>query len=79
MNRARELVDDAVRLLRGHGFVPTISNGGKHVRVRWFDHGRRFTLFISQSPSDRHARTKSRTLLRRLLRANGTPENGGAS
>src|SRR5262249_17478541 len=49
MNRATELVHDAVTLLQRHGFVPTVSNGGKHVRVRWVDQGRRFTLYIRQS------------------------------
>ena len=50
MNRATELVHDAVTLLQRHGFVPTVSNGGKHVRVRWVDQGRRFTLYIPASP-----------------------------
>jgi hypothetical protein len=71
MTRASELVHDAVTLLRGHGFVPTVSNGGKHLRVRWFDQGRRYTLVISQSPSDRHARINSLAILRRMLRNNG--------
>jgi hypothetical protein len=71
MNRASELVDDAVTLLRNHGLVPTVANGGKHVRVRWFDQGRRFTLFIPASPSDRRSRLNSRAVLRRILRNNG--------
>jgi hypothetical protein len=71
MNRASELVHDAVALLRDHGFTPTVSNGGKHIRVRWFDQGRRYTLVISQSPSDRQARINSRAVLRRILRNNG--------
>jgi len=41
MNRADELVHDAVSLLRDRGFVPTVSNGGRHLRIRWFDSGRR--------------------------------------
>jgi hypothetical protein len=73
MNRAQELVHDAVRRLRAHGFRPVVSNGGKHVRVRWFDRGRRYTLFISASPSDRRTRLNSRAVLRRLLRIHGTP------
>jgi hypothetical protein len=72
MNRARELVHDTVRLLRRHGFVPVVSNGGKHLRVRWFDNqGRRYTLIIPASPSDRRTRLNSRAVLRRLLRGNG--------
>jgi len=71
MKRAAELVHDAVSLLREHGFAPTVSNGGKHLKVRWFDRGRRYTLVISQSPSDRQARINSLTTLRRLLRASG--------
>jgi hypothetical protein len=71
MTRGQELVHDAVAMLRDRGFVPTVSNGGKHTRVRWFDHGRRFTLYIPASPSDHRARLNSRAVLRRILRANG--------
>jgi len=71
MNRATELVRDAVALLRGHGFTPAVSNGGKHVRVRWFDHGRRYTLYVPSTPSDHRARLNSRAVLRRILRNNG--------
>jgi hypothetical protein len=71
MNRADELVHDAVSLLRDRGFVPTVSNGGKHVRVRWFDRGRRYTLYIPASPSDRRTRLNSRATLRRMMRNNG--------
>ena len=71
MNRAAELVHDAVTLLRDHGFVPTVGSSGQHVRVRWFDQGRRFTLFIPASPSDHRARLNSRAVLRRILRSNG--------
>ena len=72
MNRAAELVNDAVSLLRDRGFVPTVSNGGKHTKVRWFDQGRRFTLYIPATPSDHRARLNSRAVLKRILR------NGGA-
>ena len=78
MKRAAELVHDAVALLRGHGFVPTVSNGGKHLRVRWLDHGRRHTLYIPASPSDWRARANSRAVLRRILR-NGSPGRRRAS
>jgi hypothetical protein len=71
MNCAAELVHDAIILLQDHGFVPTVSNGGKHLKVRWFDQGRRYTLVVSQSPSDRHARLNSLATLRRMLRSNG--------
>jgi hypothetical protein len=71
VKRTAELVHDAVTLLRGHGFVPTVSNGGKHLKVRWLDQGRRYTLVISQSPSNQNARLKSRAVLRRILRGNG--------
>jgi len=71
MRRAEELIRDAVVLLQDRGFVPTVSNGGKHVRVRWFDHGRRYTLYVPASPSDQRARLNSRAVLRRILRSNG--------
>ena len=71
MNRATELVDDAVTLLKSRGFVPTVSNGGRHVRVRWHDQGRRFTLYIPATPSDHRARLNSRAVLKRILRSKG--------
>ena len=77
MKRAAELVDDAVNLLRDRGFVPTVSNGGRRLRVRWFDQGRRYTLFIPASPGDWRARLNSRAVLKRILRTNGM--QGGAS
>jgi hypothetical protein len=79
MTRASELVHDAVALLRDYGFVPTVSTGGKHVRVRWLDRGRRYTLFIPASPSDVRSRLNSRGVLKRILRANSAPAEGGAS
>ena len=72
MNRASELLHDAVSLLRDHGFVPTVYVNSKHTKVRWFDQGRRYTLFIPGSPGDVRARLNSRAVLRRILR------NGGA-
>jgi hypothetical protein len=71
MNRAAELVHDAVSLLRDRGFVPTVSNGGRHLRICWFDSGRRYTLYIPSTPSDHRARLNSRATLRRILRSNG--------
>jgi hypothetical protein len=68
MNRAAELVHDAVTLLQSHGFAPAISSGGKHLKVRWVDQGRRFTLVISQSPGDHRSRVNSLATLRRILR-----------
>jgi hypothetical protein len=75
MNRGAELVRDAVTMLRDHGFTPIVSNGGRHLRVCWFDGGRRYTLFIPGSPSDHRARLNSRAMLRRILRNS----NGGQS
>jgi hypothetical protein len=69
MTRAEELVTDALALLHAHGHTPRISeNGGKHIKIRWFDAGRRYTLVISRSPSDFRARRASRATLKRLLR-----------
>jgi hypothetical protein len=69
MTRADELIADALALLHAHGHTPRVSeNGGKHIKIRWLAAGRRFTLVISRSPGDRHARQQSRATLRRLLR-----------
>jgi hypothetical protein len=69
MTRGRELVNDAVRLLRRRGFEPHVqANGGKHAKVTWSNGGRRQTLVISRSPSDSRAKAASLATLRRLLR-----------
>jgi hypothetical protein len=75
MTRATELVRDAVALLRAHGFAPTVSNGGRHLRIRWLDQGRRYTLVVPRNPSDQRARLNSRAVLRRILRTNGNREH----
>ena len=67
--RSEELIADALALLHAHGLVPRISeNGGKHIKIRWNDAGRRFTLVIPRSPSDSRVRQNSRATLKRLLR-----------
>ena len=68
--RANELVCEAVEILTAHGFTPTVSNG-RHIKIRWFDRARRFTLIVPATPSDHRARLNSRAVLRRILRANG--------
>jgi hypothetical protein len=61
------LVSEAVNTLRARGFVPVVKNGGKHVKIGWIDHGRRFLLVVSRSPSNFRAERNSRALLKRLL------------
>jgi hypothetical protein len=69
MIRREELIVDALALLHAHGYAPSISeNGGKHIKIRWLDAGRRHTLVISRSPSNHRARQRSRATLKRLLR-----------
>jgi hypothetical protein len=68
--RSEELIADALQLLHAHGFTPHIQegNGSKHIKIRWTDFGRRYTLVISRSPGDTNARQNSRATLKRLLR-----------
>jgi hypothetical protein len=61
------LVSEAIDTLKTRGFVPVIKNGGKHIRITWVDHGRKFLLIVSRSPSSVYAERRSRALLRRLL------------
>jgi hypothetical protein len=76
MSRAEELIADALALLHAHGHTPRIlENGGKHIKIRWLDAGRRYTLVVSRSPSDSRARQQSRAMLKRLLRR--PEENNG--
>jgi hypothetical protein len=78
MTRAEELIADALALLHAHGFTPTIhENGGKHIKIRWLDAGRRFTLVISRTPGNSHARQQSRATLKRLLRTSN--QNGSTA
>jgi hypothetical protein len=69
MSRHNELVREALKILAAHGHDGVVSNGGKHIKLTWLAHGQRRILTISKSPGDYRARLKSRTLLRRLLRA----------
>jgi hypothetical protein len=74
--RSRELIGDAVDLLRVHGFAPEISENGRHIKVTWNGiDGQRQVLVISRSPGDRRARAQSIAVLRRMLRTN---QNGSS-
>jgi hypothetical protein len=64
-----EILDEALAKIRSAGFKPQVA-GGRHWKISWIDrHGRPQRLVVSFSPSDRRARHKSRSVLRRLLRA----------
>jgi hypothetical protein len=63
-----ELVDEALSLIRAAGFEPNIVRG-RHLKIYWVDHlGHTQCLVVSYTPSDWRARTRSRAVLRRLLR-----------
>jgi hypothetical protein len=72
MSRPNPLVLEALNTLAARGLIPSVGTRGKHIKLCWFDHGRRYVLVISRSPSDHRAQLNSRTVLRRLLRNNGT-------
>jgi hypothetical protein len=62
-----ELLEDALTMIRAHGFEPYIVRN-RHWKVSWIDQqGRMRLLVVSFSPSDHRARTQSRAVLRRLL------------
>lgn len=63
--RREELIADALALLRAHGLTPSIRENGKHVKIRWLDCGRNFTLIVSKTPGTSHARQQSRATLQR--------------
>jgi hypothetical protein len=73
MTRENSIARMTCDMLAAHGFTPTIRNGGKHLKIRWHDGNRSFTVVVSRSPSDRHAITVARQTLQRILR------NGRAS
>jgi len=66
-SRANPLVLEALDTLKARGLVPVVQNGGKHFKIRWVDHGRRYLLVVSRSPSNFRAGRNSRALLKRLL------------
>ncbi|OLB69085.1 MAG: hypothetical protein AUI16_29755 [Alphaproteobacteria bacterium 13_2_20CM_2_64_7] len=76
MTCREELIADALALLHAHGFTPQIQENGKHIKLKWVDFGRRYTLVISRTPSNNQARQQSRATLRRLLR--NASQNGRA-
>ena len=75
--RREELIADALALLHAHGFTPSIKENGRHIKLRWNDCGRNFTLVVSKSPSDVNARQQSRATLQRILRNNANQERIG--
>src|SRR5438105_12210706 len=49
MTCREELIADALALLHAHGFTPQIQENGKHIKLKWVDFGRRYTLVISRT------------------------------
>jgi hypothetical protein len=66
MSRPNSLVLEALDTLKARGFVPVVKSG-RHFKITWIDHGRRFLLVVSRSPSSPYAERRSRALLKRLL------------
>jgi predicted RNA binding protein YcfA (HicA-like mRNA interferase family) len=69
MTRGNGIVRMTLDMLEQRGFTPIVSNG-KHLKIRWRDGNRNFTVVVSRTPSDRHAITVARQTLRRILRKN---------
>jgi hypothetical protein len=68
MTRGNGIVRMTLDMLAARGFTPTVRNGGKHLKIKWHDGNRTFTVVVSRSPSDRHAINNARATLRSLLR-----------
>jgi hypothetical protein len=63
------MVRDALALLAEHGYAADVTNGGKHLKVKWIDQaGHPRLLVVARSPSDRKAHLRSLAVLRRRLR-----------
>jgi hypothetical protein len=71
MIRHTGIVRMTLDMLQKHGFTPTVRNGSKHLKIKWRDGNRTFTVVVSRSPSDRNAIGSARTTLKRILRTNG--------
>jgi hypothetical protein len=70
VNRYNGIVRMTLDTLAAHGITPVLRNGGKHLKIRWHDGNRTFTVVISRSPSDRNAANNARRTLKRILRNN---------
>ena len=68
MNRHNGIVRMTLDTLAAHGITPVLRNGGKHLKIRWHDGNRTFTVVVSRSPSDRNAVHKARATLKRILK-----------
>jgi hypothetical protein len=66
------LVAEALEILREAGLAADVQDNAPHYKIRFTNaFGRRCTLIISRSPSNRNAAQENRAVLRRLLRENG--------
>jgi hypothetical protein len=68
VNRHNGIVRMTLDTLAAHGITPVLRNGGKHLKIRWHDGNRTFTVVVSRSPSDRNAVHKARATLKRILK-----------
>jgi hypothetical protein len=68
MNRHNGIVRMTLDTLAAHGITPQLRNGGKHLKIRWSDGNRTFTVVVSRSPSDRNAANNARRTLKRILK-----------
>jgi hypothetical protein len=75
-HRPNELVRDAINMLVAHGVEPSISNGGKHIKIQWVGGCRRHVFTVSHRPTGPRAKANSRAALRRLLRQSLAMGNG---
>jgi hypothetical protein len=68
MTSANGIIRMTLNMLEARGFTPTVTNG-RHLKIRWCDGNRTFTVVVSRSPSDRRAINNARATLRRILRS----------
>ena len=69
-------VRDTLNQLAVHNIAARIERGRHHKVYFTNTHGHRCLLIVSQTPSDRRAFQKNRSVLRRLLRKGGHHETG---
>lgn len=69
---ANAMMREALDTLRARGLMPIVKQGGKHVKIKWRDRGRSYTLVVARSPSGNRAQQNSRATLRRLLNGTGS-------
>jgi hypothetical protein len=69
--RRNPMLEAALNELRPYGIRPTVTHGGKHLRLRWATPHRVRVTTVAISGSDWRGERNKRAEIRRMLREDG--------